>query len=68
MITNYGQIGILWQSGKANSFYESAKKMLNNPLGLELKKTLEYFSDNLSYPAIGKKVKNFYESLIGNKI
>ena len=68
MITNYGQIGILWQSGEANSFYESAKKMLNNPLDVELKKTLEYFSDNLSYPAIGKKAKNFYESLIGNKI
>lgn len=68
MITNYGQIGILWQSGEANSFYESAKKMLNNPLDKELKKTLEYFSDNLSYPAIGKKAKNFYESLIGNRI
>ena len=68
MITNYGQIGILWQSGEANSFYESAKKMLNNPLDVELKKTLEYFSDNLSYPVIGKKAKDFYESLIGSKI
>jgi len=68
MITNNGQIGSLWQSGEANSFYESAKKMLDNPLDLELKKALDYFANNLSYPAIGKKAKNFYESLIGNKI
>ncbi|MBT8379540.1 MAG: glycosyltransferase family 4 protein [Ignavibacteria bacterium] len=66
MITNKGQIGALWNCGDAESFYNKAKEIIQKPLEVESKKALDYFSNNLSYPAIGKKAKNFYESLIGN--
>jgi glycosyltransferase involved in cell wall biosynthesis len=66
MITNNGQIGGLWNCGDIESFYETAKKVLNRSLAVESKKVLDFFSANLSYPAIGMKAKKFYESLIDN--
>ncbi len=66
MITNKGQIGGLWKCGDADSFYNIAKKNIIKPLEVESKKCVDYFSDNLSFPAIAKKAKMFYESLVNN--
>ncbi len=65
-ITNTGQIGGLWKRGDADSFYNIAKETLYKPWEVESKKTLDLFSDNLSFPAIARKAKMFYESLIVN--
>ena len=64
MITNKGQIGALWKCGDADSFYNIAKEIIQNPLEVESKKALDFFSDNLSFPAIARKAKILYESLI----
>lgn len=64
MITNGGKIGGLWKCGDADSFYNIAKKIIQKPIKVESKKALDFFSDNLSYTAIGKKAKAFYESLM----
>ncbi len=56
----------LWKCGNADSFYHNAKNILTKPLEIESKKTLSYFSTNLSYSAIGNMAKNFYESLVGD--
>jgi glycosyltransferase involved in cell wall biosynthesis len=66
MMTNNGEIGTLWKCGNADSFYYNAKNILMKPLKIESKKTLSYFSTNLSYSAIGNMAKKFYESLIGD--
>jgi glycosyltransferase involved in cell wall biosynthesis len=66
MMTNNGKIGTLWKCGNADSFYHNAKNILTKPLEIESKKTLGYFSANLSYSAIGNMAKNFYESLVGD--
>lgn len=66
MITNRGRIGTLWKCGDSDSFYQNAKEIINKPIEIESKKAMEYFSDNLSFLAIGKKAKSFYESLIEN--
>jgi len=63
MITNKGQIGALWKCGDANSFYNNAKEIIQNPLQVESKKALDFFSYNLSFPAIAKKAKMIYQSL-----
>jgi glycosyltransferase involved in cell wall biosynthesis len=65
MMTSNGQIGGLWKCGDAESFYICAKLILSQPVENESKKSLTFFSEHLSYPAIGKKAKEFYESLIG---
>ena len=67
MITNRGQIGILWKFGEADSFYKSAKEIINKPLEVESKKTVDHFTDNLSFTAIAKKAKSFYERIMNNK-
>ncbi|MGB5531206.1 MAG: glycosyltransferase family 4 protein [Ignavibacteriaceae bacterium] len=64
MMTNKGQIGALWKCGDAKSFYNKAKEIIQKPLEVESKKSLNFFYDNLSSPAIGEKAKLFYESLI----
>jgi glycosyltransferase involved in cell wall biosynthesis len=64
MITNRGEIGALWKCGEPESFNKSAMEIINKPLEVESKKTLDYFSKNLSFTAIGKKSKAFYESLM----
>jgi glycosyltransferase involved in cell wall biosynthesis len=66
MITNKGQIGGLWKSGTTDSFYNKAKEIIHKQLEIESKKTVDYFSNNLSFSAIAKKAKLFYESLIDN--
>ncbi|UCH65143.1 MAG: glycosyltransferase family 4 protein [Ignavibacterium sp.] len=63
MITNNGQIGGLWNCGDIKSFYGTAKRVFNSPLAVESKKALDFFSANVSYPAIGMKAKKFYETL-----
>ncbi len=67
MITGRGQIGSLWKCGDSESFYKNAKEIINKPLEDESKKTLDYFSNNLSFTAIGKKAKTFYESLMSHQ-
>jgi glycosyltransferase involved in cell wall biosynthesis len=67
MMTNNGKIGTLWKCGNADSFYYNAKNILMKPLEIESKKSVSYFSTNLSYSAIGNLAKNFYESLIGDQ-
>ena len=64
MMTNNGSVGILWKSGDANSFYEKAKTIMHQPIENESEKAIKFFNENLSYPAIGKKAKLFYESLL----
>jgi glycosyltransferase involved in cell wall biosynthesis len=66
MITYKGQIGALWKCGDADSFYNIAKEIIHKPLEVESKKALDFFSDNLSFPAIARKAKIFYESLIAH--
>jgi glycosyltransferase involved in cell wall biosynthesis len=67
MITNRGTIGALWKCGDADSFYNNAKEIIQKPIEIESKKALDFFSDNLSFSAIGKKAKVFYESLMGHQ-
>jgi glycosyltransferase involved in cell wall biosynthesis len=67
MMTNAANIGALWKCGDAESFYKNAKEIINKPLEDESKKTLDYFSNNLSFTAIGKKAKTFYESLMSHQ-
>jgi glycosyltransferase involved in cell wall biosynthesis len=64
MITSKGQIGALWRCSDSDSFYNIAKEIIHKPLEVESKKALDFFSDNLSFPAIARKAKMFYESLI----
>jgi len=64
MITNRGAIGVLWKCGDTDSFYNNAKEIIQKPIVIESKKALDFFSDNLSYTAIGKKAKAFYESMM----
>ena len=64
MMTNCGKIGTLWKCGEVDSFYEKSKLIINQPIKNESEKALKFFKNNLSYPAIGKKAKLFYESLI----
>lgn len=66
MITNAANIGGLWKSGNDESFYDKAKEIINKPLDRESKRSLDLFNDNLSFSAIAKKAKMFYESLIDN--
>jgi len=66
MITNNGEVGGLWKCGNAESFYETAKFVINKPLQTESKKVIEQFHKNLSYQAIGLKAKEFYESLVSS--
>ncbi len=66
MITNKGKIGALWKCSDSDSFYRSAKDIFNKPIENESKKAIDYFSDHLSFPAIAKKAKSFYESLTEN--
>lgn len=63
MITNKGRIGGLWKCGDDESFYTKAIETINKPIELELKKTFDFFSANLSYAAISSKAKIFYKSL-----
>lgn len=63
MITDKGRIGGLWKCSDDESFYTKAKETINKPIKLELKKTFDFFSANLSYAAISSKAKIFYESL-----
>lgn len=65
-VTNEGQIGELWQCGNAKSFYDKAKEIILKPKEEESKKTLDFFAEHLSFPAIAKKAKTFYESLSDN--
>jgi glycosyltransferase involved in cell wall biosynthesis len=62
-VTNEGQIGGLWKCGDAESFYHKAKDIILKPRQDELKKTLDFFSENVSFPVIAKKAKTFYKSL-----
>jgi len=64
--TNEGQIGGLWKCGDAESFYHKAKEIVTRPREDELKKTFDFFSENLSFPVIAKKAKIFYENLTDN--
>ena len=64
MMTDNGNIGTLWNCGDADSFYEKAKLVISRPIENESEKALKFFNDNLSYPAIGRKAKLFYESLL----
>jgi glycosyltransferase involved in cell wall biosynthesis len=64
MITDNGRIGGLWKCSDAESFYTKAKEIIKKPIEAESKKTFDFFSSNLSYAAIGSKVKIFYESLV----
>jgi len=64
MMTGYGKIGALWKCKDADSFYEKAKLLINQPIEHESEKALKFFNDDLSYPAIGRKAKLFYESLL----
>ena len=64
MITNHGNVGALWKCGNVNSFYEKAKLIISQPIEQESAKALKFFNDDLSYPAIGRKAKLFYESLL----
>ena len=64
MMTNNGQLGRLWNCDNADSFAQNAGIILNKSIEIESKKTLDYFTENLSYPAIALRAKNFYESLI----
>jgi glycosyltransferase involved in cell wall biosynthesis len=64
MMTNNGSVGTLWKCGDANSFYEKAKSIINKPIKNETGRTLKFFNYNLSYPAIGRNAKLFYESLL----
>ncbi|NWF51318.1 MAG: glycosyltransferase family 4 protein [Ignavibacteriaceae bacterium] len=66
MMTDNGNIGALWKCGDPDSFYEKAKVLLKKSIAVEMKKTLSYFTGNLSYTAIGVKARQFYESLIGD--
>jgi glycosyltransferase involved in cell wall biosynthesis len=64
MITENGNVGILWKCGDAISFYRNAKLILEKPIKEESEKVIAQFRNNLSYQAIGRKAKEFYESLI----
>lgn len=64
MMTDGGKIGALWKPGYADSFFKNAKLLFERPIKIESEKTLNFFQSNLSYPAIGRKAKKFYESLI----
>ena len=66
MITNKGQIGALWKCSDADSFYNILKKIIQKPIEVESNKALDFFSDNLSFPAIAKRAKIFYEGLIAD--
>jgi len=66
MITNQGQIGGLWKIENADSFYTTSKGVLSKSLEVESQKSSTFFSENLSYSAIAKKAKIFYESLAEN--
>jgi glycosyltransferase involved in cell wall biosynthesis len=66
MITNNGKIGALWSCNDAYSFYKNAKEIINKAFEVESEKALDFFSDNLSFPAITRKAKMFYESLIAD--
>jgi glycosyltransferase involved in cell wall biosynthesis len=66
-LTVNGKIGELWKPGHPESFYNSVKNVLNRPLLDESRRARKYFDNNLSYLAIGKKAKMFYESLISHK-
>ena len=59
-------IGGLWKCGNDESFYNKAKEIINKTLDRESKRSLDLFNDNLSFSAIAKKAKMFYESLIDN--
>ena len=64
MMTNQGKIGTLWKCGDANSFYEKVKILINQSVENESVKTTKFFNENLSYSAIGKKAKKFYEKVL----
>jgi glycosyltransferase involved in cell wall biosynthesis len=66
MITNNGEIGGLWNCGNAESFYKTAKVVLEKSIETESKKVIEQFHKNLSYQVIGLKAKEFYESLVSS--
>lgn len=65
-ITDKGKIGGLWKSSDAESFYKKAKEIISKPYDVESKKTLEFFTNNLSFYSIAKKAKMFYQSLLEN--
>jgi len=63
-MTNNGKIGGLWKCGDVNSFYNISKEVINKPIAIESEKVLKYFLNNLSFSAISKKAKLFYENLL----
>ena len=65
-ITQSGAGGGLWKAGNTNSFYETARNVLIQNKRYLSRGNVDIFNSELSFDAISRKAKYFYEELLRN--
>jgi glycosyltransferase involved in cell wall biosynthesis len=63
MITNDGQIGLLYPAGNENALLTALTETQQIDLQFEREKALTYFESNLSFKAIAQKIQDIAASL-----
>ena len=64
MMTDNGRIGGLWEAGNHQAFVETARHVLQQPYAVQSSATRDFFSERLSWPAIGRQASAIYQTLI----
>jgi len=64
MMTNNGQVGLLWEAGNELALENQIKKALSLDKNDQSKRALLFFEQELSYRAIAAKMKGYYIHLM----
>jgi glycosyltransferase involved in cell wall biosynthesis len=67
MMTNNGQLGVLWNPGDKNSFVQAATKTMNKNLPKEAQACIDFYRQNLSFDAIAQAAIEHYKKVISNR-
>ena len=67
MMTNNGRIGGLWQAGSPQAFVEAARYVVRQPYATQSAAARAFFSERLSWSAIGRRAATIYRTLIERK-
>jgi glycosyltransferase involved in cell wall biosynthesis len=67
-ITNNGSVGTLWKVGDSNSLEKAVQELILKDFANEQDKTLDYFKQELSFEALGRKHLEMVNDVIKNAV
>lgn len=63
-LTNHGDIGAVFEVGNVDSLVEKTLQLMQSAINLEREKTLEHFSERISFQALASDAIDVYQELI----